>query len=188
MELSHSYDLVRKIMVKILKMTYINGKINVEVSATTELNNYTFGLYIFDFKKGGYNAEPNISQIITPMQASQDGGHYSFKFSIPQNSKVKCIISNNGEIVASKERYIGDLQKVKVERETCEIGYLYKLKADISISKKLIFYKSKVSETKINIPADILAGETLVFTIKDTDFRPHFETYSEFAECFSIVE
>ena len=186
MELSPSYDLVRVFMVKILKMTYSNAKINIEVSATTELNNHLFELYIFDFKKGDYNSEPNIKQPMSSMQASQDGGIYSFKFPIPGNCKVKCVISYNGDAIVTKERYIGDTHKVKVDVEPCEIGYLYKLKADVSISKKLIFYKSKVSSTKINIPADLIAGETLVFTIKDKDFRPRFETYSEFTECFSI--
>ena len=173
-------------MCNILNTSYINGKFIVEVSSTTELVNYTYELYLFDFKNGCYKAEPNVSQPISSLQASRDGGVYTFKYDIPANCKVKCAVTKDGNVVASRECVVGSRHKIKVAMENSPIGYLYKLKADVSISKKLIFYKSKVSSTKINIPADIEAGETLVFTIKDKDFKPHFETYPEYAECITF--
>ncbi|MBE7037053.1 MAG: hypothetical protein E7403_07145 [Ruminococcaceae bacterium] len=85
-----------------------------------------------------------------------------------------------------KERYIGDRIKISVESGSSEIGPLYRVKSNTSISKKLIFYKSPVSKTKIHLPEDILAGVPVVFTIQEKTFRPRFETYEELAECFNI--
>ncbi len=174
-------------MCQIVKMSYSNGSIVVEVSATRELNNCIFELYVFDFLKGDYNnSKPNIKQAIGALHLSQDSGIYRFKYEIPNNCKIKCVIKDGENTLVSKERFIGDRHKIKVSVETSEIGYLYKLKADISISKKLIFYKSPASATRINLPAHLIAGDTLMFTIKERNFKPKFESYPEFIECFNI--
>lgn len=174
-------------MCQILKMSYNNGNIVVEVSSGKELSNCFFELYLFDFLKGSYNNEkPNIKDKIGVIHMSQDSGIYRFKYGIPDNCKVKCVISDGNDVLLSKERFIGDRHKIKVDTENSDIGKLYKLKSDISISKKLIFYRSPVSAVKINLPDNLTAGETLIFTVKDASFKPKFESYPEFAECFNI--
>ncbi len=173
-------------MCQILKMSYNNGSITVEVSSSKELNNCIFELYFFNFQKGDYDSKANIKQPISGLHLSQDSGIYRFKYEIPSNCKVKCAIVENEKELVSKERYIGDRHRVRVEVESSEIGYLYKIKSDISISKKLIFYKSPISATKINLPDNIMVGETLTFTIKERDFKPKFECLPEFIECFNI--
>lgn len=173
-------------MCQILKMSYNSGSLVIEVASSKELTNCIFELYLYDFLKGEYNSKANIQQVISGLMVSQDTGNYRFKHEISSNCKVKCIIKDGDEVLVSKERYIGDMHKIKVDIEPSEIGYLYKLKSDISISKKLIFYKSPASSTKINIPDNLIAGETLVFTIKERDFKPKFESYPEFIECFNI--
>ena len=167
-------------------MSYSNGSIVVEVSSTKELTNCMFKMYIFDFRNGEYSEKANVEQVISNLLLIQESGIYRFKYEIPNNSKVKCVITDGSKILASKERYIGDRQKIKVSMETSAIGYLYKIKSDISISRKLIFYKSPVSSTKINLPGDLITGDTLVFTIKERDFKPKFECDPEFIECFNI--
>ena len=173
-------------MCRILKMSYNNGSIVVEVSASRELTNHIFELYLFDFSKGEYSSKANIKQPISAVHVSQDSGIYRFKYEIPNNCKVKCVITDGDKPVVSKERFIGDRHKIKVSIEPSEIGYLYKIKSDISISKKLIFYKSPISSTRINLPADLIVGETLVFTVKERNFKPKFESFPEFIECFNI--
>ena len=173
-------------MCQILKMSYSNGSIVVEVSSGRELTKCVFELYLYDFLKGEYNSKAGIKQAIGALHISQDSGIYRFKYEIPGNCKVKCVIAEGDTVLVSKERYIGDRHTVKVDAEPSEIGYLYKMKSDISISKKLIFYKSPVSSTKINLPDDLISGETLVFTIKDRNFKPKFECFSDFVECFNI--
>lgn len=173
-------------MCQILKMSYNNGSIVVEVSSTRELSNCVFGLYIFDFLKGDYPEKANISQAISSLHISQDSGTYRFKYEIPGHCKIKCMITENGNPIASKERYIGDRYKIRVGMESTEIGYLYKMTSEISVNKKLVSYKSPVSATRIHLPDNLIAGDTLVFTIKERNFRPRFEVPSEFTECFNI--
>ena len=173
-------------MCQIVKMSYSNGSIVVEVSSSRELTNCIFRLYLYDFLKGEYNSKANIEQVISSLLLSQDSGIYRFKYEIPNNCKVKCVIADGEKILVSKERYIGDRHKIRVDSEMSEIGRLYKIKSDISISKKLIFYKSPASSTKINLPDNLIAGDTLVFTIKEGNFKPKFESYPEFIECFNI--
>jgi len=173
-------------MCQIVKMSYSNGSIVVEVSSSRELTNCIFKLYLFDFLKGEYNSKANIEQVISALLLSQDSGIYRFKYEIPNNCKVKCVIADGEKTLVSKERYIGDRHKIKVDSEMSEIGRLYKIKSDISISKKLVFYKSPASSTKINLPDNLIAGDTLVFTIKEGNFKPKFESYPEFIECFNI--
>ena len=167
-------------------MSYNNDSLIVEVSSSRELTNCLFELYMFDFAKGEYGSIAKIKQAISQLHSSQDSGIYRFNYKIPANCKVKCIISDGDRVLVSKERFIGDRFKVKVEIENTEFGRLFKLKSDVGISKNLIFYKSPISSTKIKLPDDIVPGETLVFTIKERDFRPKFETYPEFVECFNI--
>lgn len=173
-------------MCQIVKMSYSNGSIVVEVSSSRELTNCIFKLYLFDFLKGEYNSKANIEQVISALLLSQDSGIYRFKYEIPNNCKVKCVIADGEKILVAKERYIGDRHKIKVDSEMSEIGRLYKIKSDISISKKLVFYKSPASSTRINLPDNLIAGDTLVFTIKEGNFKPKFESYPEFIECFNI--
>lgn len=173
-------------MCQIVKMSYSNGSIVVEVSSSRELTNCIFKLYLFDFLKGEYNSKANIEQVISALLLSQDSGIYRFKYEIPNNCKVKFVIADGEKTLVSKERYIGDRHKIKVDSEMSEIGRLYKIKSDISISKKLVFYKSPASSTKINLPDNLIAGDTLVFTIKEGNFKPKFESYPEFIECFNI--
>ena len=173
-------------MCQILKMTYNSGNVIVEVASRRELTNCVFELYLYDFLRGGYDTKANIEQVISSLQLSQDSGIYSFRYSIPGNCMAKCVISDGGNVIASRERYIGDRQKIRISVESSEFGDLYKIKSEMNISRKLIFYKSPVSSTKINLPDDLRAGETLMFTIKEREFRPKFESYPEFAECFSI--
>ena len=168
-------------------MSYSNGNIVVEVSSGKELADCFFELYLFDFLKGSYNkAKPDIKDTIGVIHMSQDSGIYRFKYGIPNNCRVKCVITDGKDVLLSKERFIGDRHKITVEVENSEIGKLYKLKSDISISKKLIFYKSPVSDVKINIPDNLTAGEVLAFTVKDASFKPKLESCPEFAECFNI--
>lgn len=171
---------------QIVRMSYNNGNIVVEVSSTKELTNCVFELHLFDFFKGVYNEKPNISQVISSLLLSQDSGTYMFKYDIPNNCKIKCVIRDGEKVLVSRERYIGDRHKIRIDSETSEIGRLYTIKSDISISKKLIFYKSPASSTKINLPDNLIAGDTLVFTIKERNFKPKFECYPEFIECFNI--
>lgn len=171
---------------QIVRMSYNNGNIVVEVSSTKELTNCVFELYIFDFIKGEYNEKPNISQVISSLLLSQDSGIYLFKYEIPNNCKIKCVIKDGERVLTSRDRYIGDRHKIKVDSELSEIGRLYKIRSDISISRKLIFYKSPASSTKINLPGNLIAGDTLVFTVKEKNFKPKFESYPEFIECFNI--
>lgn len=171
---------------QIVRLSYNNGNIVVEVSSTRELTNCVFELHLFDFLKGEYNKKPNISQVISSLLLSQDSGIYMFKYEIPNNCKIKCVIRDGENVLVSRERYIGDRHKIKVDSEMSEIGRLYKIKSDISISKKLVFYKSPASSTRINLPDNLVAGDTLVFTIKEGNFKPKFESYPEFIECFNI--
>ena len=173
-------------MCQIVKMSYNSGSIVVEVSSSKELTNCIFDLYLFDFGHGAYRETPNIRQAISMLHVSQDSGIYRFKYEIPNNCKVKCAIKEGDKILVSKERFIGDRHKIKIEMEKTEIGYVYKFKSDISISRKLIFYKSPASQTRINIPGDLIVGEFLMFTIKENDFKPKFECFPEFIECFNI--
>ena len=167
-------------------MSYNNGSIVVEVSAGRELTNCIFALYLFDFLKGEYSSQPNIRQVISQLHVSSDSGIYRFKYEIPSNCKVRCVISDGEKILVSKDRFIGDRHRIRVESEYSEIGHLYKIKSDISISRKLIFYRAKASQTRINLPADLIIGDTLMFTIKARDFKPKFECLPEFVECFNI--
>lgn len=167
-------------------MSYSSGSIVVEVSAGRELTNCIFGLYLFDFLQGEYSTKPHIRQVISQLHVSSDSGIYRFKYEIPSNCKVKCIIADGEKTLVSKERFIGDRHRIKIESEYSEIGHLYKVKPDISISRKLIFYKSKASQTRINLPADLIVGDTLIFTIKERDFKPKFECPPDFVECFNI--
>lgn len=171
---------------QIVRMSYNNGNIVVEVSSTRGLTNCVFELHLFDFLKGEYNKKPNISQVISSLLLSQDSGIYMFKYEIPNNCKIRCVIRDGEKVLVSRERYIGDRYKIKVDVETSDIGNLYKVRSDISISKKLIFYKSPASATKINLPDNLMAGETLTFTVKERNFKPRFESYPEFVECFNI--
>jgi len=173
-------------MCQILKMSYNNGNIVVDVSASQELTNCIFELYIFNFGKASYNETANIRQMISTHHAMQDSGVYRFKYELPSNCMVKCVISDENKILVSKERYIGERIRIHVNMEPTQIGYLYKISSDVTVSKNLIYYKSPVSNTKINIPNNILVGEPLVFTIRERNFRPKFESYPEFAECFNI--
>ena len=77
-------------MCQIVKMSYSNGSIVVEVSSSRELTNCIFKLYLFDFLKGEYNSKANIEQVISALLLSQDSGIYRFKYEIPNNCKVKC--------------------------------------------------------------------------------------------------
>lgn len=172
-------------MCQILKISYNGGNLVVEVSASRDLTNHMFELYLFDFRTGEYGSKAYIRQVITP-KAYQDGGIYRFKHPIPSNCKIKCAVVDGEEVLVSRERFIGDRYKISIGMEKSEIGYLYTVKADLDISRKLIFYKSPVSKTKIHLPADIIVGETLMFTIKGDDFRPKFECLPEFVDCFSI--
>ncbi len=174
-------------MCQILKMSYNNGSIVVEVSSHRELTNCLFELYLYDFSKACYDSKPNVKQTISALHVSQDGGIYRFKYGIPNNCKVKCVITDGDKILVSRERYIGDRHKIKIEKKGSEIGLLHKITSDISISKKLIFYKSPVSATKINLPDNITPDRPLVFIIKQ-DYCPKFECYPEFIECFNIEE
>ena len=171
---------------QIIRMSYSNGNIVVEVSSVKELTNCVFELHLFDFFKGEYNKKPNISQVISGLLISQDSGTYMFKYEIPSNCRIRCVIREGEKVLVSRERYIGDRHKIKIDSEMSEIGRLYKIKSDISVSKKLLFYKSPISSTKINLPGDLIAGDTLVFLIKDDNFKPRFESYPEFTECFNI--
>ena len=173
-------------MCQILKMSYNSGNIIVDVSASQELTNCVFELYIFDFAKAKYNETANIRQVVSTHHAMMDSGVYRFKYEIPRNCMIKCVIKNENKILVSKERFIGERFRIRVDMESTERGYLYKIRSDISVSKKLIFYKSPMSETKINLPSDLLVGEALIFMIRERNFRPKFEVYQEFAECFNI--
>lgn len=173
-------------MCQIIKMSYNKGNLVVEVSSSRDLTNCYFELYLYDFLNGKYNSKANIQQVISSLMVSQDSGNYRFKHEIPSNCKVKCVISDGENVLVAKERFIGDRYKIRVNVEPSEIGYLYKLRSDISISKKLIFYKSPISLTRINLPANLIAGETLMFTIKERNFKPKFESFPDFIECFNI--
>ena len=173
-------------MCQILKMSYSNGSIVVEVSSSRELTNCIFELHSFDFLAGEYNTKPNIHQVISSLHVLQENGGYRFKYEIPSNRKVRCTIRDGEKVLVSKERYIGNRHTVKISMEQSEIGCLYKVKSDISLSRKLIFYKSPASATKINLPDNIIAGETLMFTMKERDFHPKFEIYPGFVECLNI--
>ncbi len=173
-------------MCKILKMTFDSGHILINVSATRELTNATFGLYKFDFLKGEYKEKPDINFEVSNFHMSPESGIYTFKCEMQNNCKLKCVIMQGDKCLTSRERYIGDSHKIELSTETSETGLLYKMKSDISISKKLIFYKTRSSSTKINLPGDLIAGDTLMFTIADRNFKPKFEVEPEFIECFKI--
>ena len=126
-------------MCRIHKLSYNNGSVIIEISATRELNNCAFELYIFDFLKGAYSDIPNIRQIISQTSLSHESGIYRFKYDIPGNCKIKCVVSDGNNVLLSKDRYIGERHKIKFNIENSEIGYLYKFKSDISVSKKLIY-------------------------------------------------
>ena len=173
-------------MCQILKMSYNAGNIIVDVSASQELTNCAFELYIFNFATAKYNEMPNIRQMISTHHIMADSGIYRFKYEIPCNCMIKCVISDETKILVSKERFIGEKFKINIATESTELGYIYKIRSDVSVSKNLIFYKSPMSETKINIPNNLEAGYPLIFMIRDRNFRPKFEVYHEFAECFII--
>ena len=173
-------------MCQILKMACNGGQIIVEVSASRELTNCFFELYNFNFKTGEYESKPTLRQVISDMHISRDSGIYRFQSGVSSNCKLKCVISDGEKTLASRERFIGERHKVKVSKEQSPIGILYNLKSDINISRKLIFYKSPKSSTKINIPDDLRVGEMLTFVIRSNDIPPRFETYPEFNECLII--
>ena len=97
-------------------MSYSNGNIVVEVSSGKELADCFFELYLFDFLKGSYNnAKPDIKDTIGVIHMSQDSGIYRFKYGIPNNCRVKCVITDGKDVLLSKERFIGDRHKITVE-------------------------------------------------------------------------
>ena len=174
-------------MCKIVKMSYDRGSLIVEVSSTRELVNCIFELCYYDFLKCEYVSR--LKQVISSQHIAQDNGLYRFRCEVPSNQKIKCIISDGNEICAARERFVGELNnkiKIKVSAQSSEIGTLYTVRSDISVSGKLIYYKSPVSETKIYLPGDIIAGQPLIFKIKSGGFSPVLTCDPDFSDCFSI--
>lgn len=173
-------------MCQIVKMSYNSGSLMIEVSSGgRDLSGCIFKMYSYDFREGRYNSKADIEQKINAGHISHITGNYSFKYNISGN-KIKCVIADGEKTLVLSERFVGEKHKINVRREQTEIGCLYEVKSDISVCKNLIFYKSPISSTKINLPADLNAGETLMFTIKEKGFVPNFQTFPEIKDCFDI--
>lgn len=173
-------------MSAILKTVYKNGNVITDVSLDAEPENYVFEIYQFDFLKAEYPQKPNISKEISEADFAEDIGYYRLKSPIPNRSKIKCVVSESGKYVASKERYFGDKRTIKIETKETNLGCMYRLKSDTPITRKAIFYKSPISDIKVNIPEDIEGGKTRYFTINSGNFKPQFEIKLELTECFVI--
>lgn len=176
-------------MCQILKMSYNNKSLIVEVSSKRDLTNCVFKLLIFDFYKGEYSQKPLVTQNINSFNEVQDSGNYSFKYDVPNNAKIKCVIMDGERVLATRERYIGERQKISVSVQRCQIKgrntNLYTMKSDVGVSKKIIYFNSPASSTKINIPESLEPGNTHYFSIDQTD-SIKFKIENDFLECFSI--
>ena len=172
-------------MCQIYKIFYKNGQINIDVTSTTDLtNNGMLELYLFEFHNGDYGEKHFIKQTITSNNLTSNGT-YHFNCGIPERCKVKCVISQNNKVLEMKERFIGNKYRITMSEDSSPIGKLYTVKSmDVTVSRKLICYGLPNSEVKLSLPADLIAGEPMTFTIKENGFRPKLEGRTNVAECF----
>ncbi|MBQ9986072.1 MAG: hypothetical protein IJP38_07165 [Oscillospiraceae bacterium] len=165
---------------QILNITQSGEYININFVSQQDLAGGKIQLYDFDFKAGDYGADPMIEPGIGSSASSP------LKYRIPGSHKLKCIISKDGEILAEKEAFVGNKHKITIRSEKIELGRLYKVTSEISVSKDLIYYNAGGAGTKITLPRDLYAGDTLLFVIKEKSFIPQFKLEEKVAQCFTI--
>ena len=169
----------------ILNMTNNNGRLEIRISSPEkDLQGCIFELYVFDFLKNEYRQD--IKQIIKEMHIQKDTANYRFIRDVPNDRRIKCVISENDKVLLKSEKFLGTRHKIILDSENSPLGVLYKLKSDISVSRNAVSYKLPTSKTKLSIPDDILVGEVAMFKVKDRSFFPTFEISEGFSDSFIL--
>ena len=170
----------------ILNMTNNNSSLEIHIaSPEKDLQGCMFELYVFDFLKNEYKQD--IKQIIQGMHIDKATANYKFIRTVPNDRKIKCVISENDKVLLEREKFLGTRHKILMDSENSQEGVIYKLKSDVSVSKFAVSYKSPRSQTRLNIPDDILAGEVAMFKVRDSGFYPQLEISRNFSDSFTLV-
>ncbi len=161
---------------------------NVKLETVKDLTGCVMEIYYYDFLHACYKNEPDARQEICAFHGLGNAG-YSFPLSLVHQTKVKCVLLKNGQVIASRESYIGERHRVRFTRkdkEGCDkVKCVYSLVSTVGLSKKILYYQCPGSQTKINMPEDILPNREVLFTIKN-GFVPKFKCDPEFEECIII--
>lgn len=165
---------------QILNIIQSGEQVNINFVSQQDLSGAKIRIYDFDFITGEYKEEPMMEAALNAMSTSP------LRYRISGSHKLKCVIVKNDEVLATRESYVGNRHKITVRTEKIEIGRLYTLISDVSVSKELIYYNAEFSGTKITLPSNLYAGDKLLFVIKEKNFTPQFKFDEKIAQCFTI--
>ncbi len=165
---------------QILNIIQSGENVNINFVSQQDLAGARVRIYEFDFMKGIYKEDPMIDVALGTATASP------LKYRLSGSHKLKCVFLKDDAILAEKEAFIGNKHKIKIVSEKIDMGRLYKVTADASVAKELIYYNVGTAGTKITLPQNLYANETLLFAIKDKSFIPQFKLEEKVAQCFTI--